>query len=233
MCLRIDGETLVMHPERAVLWPARRTLIVADTHFGKSGLLREQGLAVPAGSDEHDRTRLTHLIAQTRALRLIVLGDFLHAPLDAGSPDASALARWLATLGSTEVHVVAGNHDRGVAQRWLPPVQWHHAEMREPPFRFMHDFEQGRPSDVPFTLSGHVHPVAKLGGLRKSGSRVPIFWLRKWGLVLPSFGVFTGGFAVTPAAGDRVFAVGTERVVPFPPTAPRRPVSRTRHTRIS
>ena len=37
-CLEIElrGERLQLHPERALLWPARSTLLVADPHFGKT-----------------------------------------------------------------------------------------------------------------------------------------------------------------------------------------------------
>lgn len=217
LSLTIAGETLVLHPERAVLWPARRTVIVADTHFGKSGLFRHHGFAVPAGSDEHDRRRLSDLVQQSQASRLLILGDFLHAPLDADGRDARDLTLWSESLSATEICVIAGNHDRGARRRWLAPVTWLEGDLLDPPFRFLHDAGpdalEARPE---FTLSGHIHPVVRLGGLRKRAPRVPIFWLRRHGLVLPSFGVFTGGYVVTPAAGESVFAVGSESVVQFP-----------------
>ena len=79
----IRGEILLLHPERALLWPARRTVIVADTHFGKSSVFAHHGLAVPNGADALDRQRLTNLIAQSGSTRLLVLGDFLHGALAA------------------------------------------------------------------------------------------------------------------------------------------------------
>lgn len=214
--LDIHGETLLLHPERAVIWPQRRTVIVADTHFGKSAVFRRHGVAVPSGSDEHDRQRLTRLIHAAGARRLMILGDFLHAPMDAASGDARDWDVWNAGLHDTEIVVIAGNHDRGGAGDWRPAVQWHHDELVEPPFRFTHDADRssGRSSGL-FTLSGHIHPTARIRGLRKRSMRVPIFWRRDAGLVLPAFGVFTGGYVVTPAAGDSVFAAGPEGVVRF------------------
>lgn len=215
-CVPLDvaGETLLLHPERAVLWPARATVIVADTHFGKSGIFRRHGHAVPAGSDDYDRDRLAVLIQAVHARRLIVLGDFLHAPLDGDDPDARDLGRWSQTLRA-EIHVIAGNHDRGAAARWLPPVHWHPADVLEPPLRFTHDADRASRDESLYTLSGHIHPVAKLGRPGKPSPRVPIFWQRDAGLVLPSFGVFTGGHVVRPSGNDRVFAVGPQRVVRF------------------
>jgi DNA ligase-associated metallophosphoesterase len=221
--ITVHGETLWLHPGRAVMWPARRTLIVADTHFGKSAVFGRHGVAVPAGTDGDDRERLRRLVAHTGAARLIILGDFLHAPLVAGSADARDLVAWAADLRDCEICVIAGNHDRGVVggtggtdAAWpirAMPWRWHERELIEPPFRFTHDAERGIEDARLFSLSGHIHPVARLAGLRKRMPRVPIFWLRPSGLVLPSFGAFTGGYLVRPAAGDQVFAVGPERVV--------------------
>jgi len=220
--ITVQGETLWLHPERAVVWPARRTVIVADTHFGKSALFGRHGVAVPAGTDGDDRERLCRLIAVSGAARLIILGDFLHAPLAAGSADARDLVAWAGELSDCEICVIAGNHDRGVGGAggtggaWpmnAMPWRWQERELVEPPFCFTHDAERGTEDARLFSLSGHIHPVARLAGLRKRMPRVPIFWLRPSGLVLPSFGAFTGGYLVRPAVEDQVFAVGPKRVV--------------------
>ncbi|MEO6368989.1 MAG: phosphoesterase, partial [Steroidobacteraceae bacterium] len=77
----ICGETVLLHPERALSWPARRLLVVADTHFGKSSIFARHGIAVPAGADALDRERIDALLQATRSERLLVLGDFLHGPV--------------------------------------------------------------------------------------------------------------------------------------------------------
>jgi DNA ligase-associated metallophosphoesterase len=213
LALCIAGQTLVLRPERAVFWLEARTLIVADTHFGKSGLLGRSGMAVPAGTDASDQARLCRLADGLGAARLIVLGDFVHGPLDPDSGDARDLARWVGALG-IHLHVVAGNHDRRARLR-LPPMQWCDEFLDDGPFRFRHDADSDDTASTVFTLSGHLHPMVRLAGLRKRTARVPIFWQRRHGLVLPSFGTFTGGFAVTAAAEDRVYAAGPERVVAF------------------
>ena len=214
----IHGEELLLHPARAVIWPRCRTVIVADTHFGKSGHFGRHGIAVPAGTDEADRERLNRLILDADASRLVILGDFLHAPLADGGSDANDLHEWVNQVGSSvDIHVVAGNHDQGGS--WTRPkaLRWWDTSWTEPPFRFVHDADRRRPRDSGafFTLSGHIHPVVRLRGARKGTMRVPVFWHRAAGLILPSFGLFTGGFAVTPEEGDRVYAVGSSGVVPL------------------
>jgi DNA ligase-associated metallophosphoesterase len=211
----IRGETLWLHPERAVLWPARRTLIVSDTHFGKSALFGYHGVAVPAGSDRHDRERLSRLLQETCAARLLILGDFLHGPLASDSADVRDLAAWAAAMGSIEIRVVAGNHDRGALCNRDMPLEWQVHDLIEPPFCFTHDAERAPCDEELYTLSGHIHPVVRLAGLRKRAARVPVFWQRPSGLILPSFGLFTGGSVVRPGPGDRLFAVGPQSVVRF------------------
>jgi DNA ligase-associated metallophosphoesterase len=216
--LLVDDETLILHPQRAVLWPLRGTVIVADTHFGKSSHFARHGIAVPAGSDESDRERLSQLLRTARADRLIVLGDFLHAALEPGSRESSDLEQWVAELSaSVEMHVVAGNHDRGTSSSTWTGLRWWEREFVDPPFRFIHDVQRARQSNAAplFSLSGHVHPVVRLRELGKRSMRVPVFWRRAADLILPSFGVFTGGFAVSPQQGERMFAVGPSGVVPL------------------
>ena len=216
LSLEILGETMLLHPDRAVIWPRRRTAIVADTHFGKSAVFRRHGVPVPSGSDAHDRERLSRLLHCTRARRLIILGDFVHAPLDAASDEARDWEAWSAQLHDIEIVVIAGNHDRHRSGGWRPAVRWHDDELIEAPFRFTHDADgsSGRNGGL-FTLSGHIHPTARIRGLRKRAATVPIFWRREAGLVLPSFGVFTGGHVVSPADGDSIYAAGPESVVRF------------------
>ena len=193
-------------------------MIVADTHFGKSSVFGRHGLAVPAGSDASDRERLTRLVNDSQARRLVILGDFVHEPLRIDSREAADLESWSASIRPVLIQIIAGNHDRGVAQGWRGSLEWIEGEVIEPPFLFVHDVAKARaPARDLFSLSGHIHPVVALKGMRKRISRVPVFWQRENGLVLPAFGLFTGGCLIQPGPGERVFAVGPEQVVPFPP----------------
>lgn len=210
LALTIEGEDLWLHPARAVLWPRRKTVIVADTHFGKTSFFGRHGFAVPGGSDDADRARLSRLVTERGAERLIILGDFLHAPIAAHSRDALDLDAWSRKLAPVHIAVIAGNHDRGANCTW-ESIAWREGELLEPPFRFVHEALPQQNGDH-FTLSGHIHPVMMLRAIRKSAMRVPVFWQRSTGLVLPSFGAFTGGFAVRPQAGERLFAVGPTAV---------------------
>lgn len=215
--ITVRDEELWLHPERAVIWPRLGAVIVADTHFGKSSLFNRHGLAVPAGTDDLDRRRLTRLLTTSGSRRLIVLGDFLHEPIDVTSEDAQQLELWSRTLKGVQIQVIAGNHDRGNRQGWRGSIDWIDGVYVEPPFCFVHDSQKAMScGENAFSLSGHVHPVIKLRGLRKRAARAAAFWLRADGLVLPSFGVFTGGQLINPSRAEQVFVVSPDSVVPFP-----------------
>lgn len=67
-------------------------------------------------------------------------------------------------------------------------------------------------SEKPFTISGHVHPVIRIGG-HADNITTRCFYLTKNALLLPAFGEFTGGYKIKPKGDDRVFAVLPDSVV--------------------
>jgi DNA ligase-associated metallophosphoesterase len=212
----LRGERLLLHPQRALSWPARRMLVVADTHFGKSSVFASHGIAVPGGADAVDRQRIDGLLRETGATRLLVLGDFLHGPLAADSAIARELTGWIRSLQPVQLWLVTGNHDRSAARGWQAAVAWQGGLLREGPFCFTHEVEESAPAGTPFQIGGHVHPVVSLGAPRKRRPRIPVFWERADSLVLPSFGLFTGGHRLARRDGGTVFAVATEAVVELP-----------------
>lgn len=214
----IRSETILLHPERALSWPARRTLVVADTHFGKSSVFAAHGIAVPAGADALDRQRIDELLQATDATRLLVLGDFLHGPVAADSAIAAELAAWIRALHPVQLWLVTGNHDRRAARGWQAAVAWEGDCLEEGPFCFTHEVDARAlaSANARFQIGGHIHPVVALGGLRKRRPRLPVFWEREQSLVLPSFGLFTGGYRLSRRDGGRVFAAGAEAVLELP-----------------
>lgn len=214
--IELAGETLWMHPDRALLWPAQQAVLVADTHFGKGRIFRHHGIAVPAGADRHDRQRLQGLLQQSGASRLLVLGDFLHGALEAVDQEIRALEQWLEDLPGVRLGVVAGNHDRHVLKHWQPGFEWHGETLQLGPLCLAHDATAASAGLPGTTLSGHVHPVWQGPGARLGRLRAPAFWRNASGLVLPSFGSLTGGYRVVPAAGEALFVVAEDAVMQVP-----------------
>jgi uncharacterized protein len=186
-------------------------LIVADTHFGKDDIFRRAGIPLPRGPVIADLQRLTKLIVESGAERLVVLGDFLHAVTQAGDSFLRAFATWRRAHSALAIQVITGNHDRRETQsKWGDLIAWSGTESLDPPFVLAHE---PRPHPDGYVLCGHMHPAMPLEGLGIGAGRVPVFWARPAYLILPSFGSFTGAANVHPERGDRVYAAAPERVI--------------------
>lgn len=216
--IRCRDETLLLHPQRVLYWPAEKTLFAADVHVGKEHVFARSGIAIPAGISEDTLQRLFTLCDISGARRLIILGDFVHSTPLPGET-------WLATLSTLlderpllEVSIVIGNHDTAVAQSMTDDrVQWLCDSEMLGPFVLQHapgDDDRG------YLLSGHLHPAWRLSTSRRQSIRAPVFWFRERHAVLPAFGSFTGGMLITPdGAHDRLYMIGDEHVIPVPVSA--------------
>jgi metallophosphoesterase superfamily enzyme len=63
-----------------------------------------------------------------------------------------------------------------------------------------------------YIFAGHVHPVYSL---RSGGSptlRLPCFVFDEHQAILPSFGVFTGGYNVEVRTGRKIFVIGEKEI---------------------
>lgn len=214
------GETLLLHPERCVYWPAGRTLLVADIHFGKEHSFGRAGIAIPGGVSEQDLDRLSALLQASGAEHLHILGDFLHAAPDAQESWLSALSAFLDRHAAIRISVVAGNHDRHGGQlRVDSRIVWHHKAQQLGPFVLQH--HPG--SDARgYVICGHLHPAYRVPAGHHRSLRAPAFWFRETYAVLPAFGSFTGGQAIAPTPADRLFVAGPDCVLPVDTSAARR-----------
>lgn len=207
----VAGEELVLLPERAIHWPRRETLLVADPHFGKAATFRLAGLFVPRGTTESALARLDRMLDATGARRLVFLGDFLHAREGRSDEMLHAVATWRRRHAATEIVLVRGNHDRRAGD---PPgsleIECVDAPHVDAPFVLSH---HPRASEGHYVLSGHVHPCVRVRGRARQSHRLPCFWFGRETAVLPAFGEFTGCAEVGPVPGDRVFVVAENEVV--------------------
>lgn len=203
LAVTLAGETLLLHPQRALLWPRLATLLVADVHLGKGDILRRHGIPLPSGDSDPDLERLAAMVAAHGIERLVVLGDLVHGRVPDAAPWLDRLAAFRAGHRQLALQLVGGNHDR-----WLRPAELGFEDLGErwlqAPFVGVHEVGP-EPDPAGFQLGGHVHPVVHLG-TRHRRVRVPVFWQRSHGLTLPSFGALTGGFAISPGRGERLYA---------------------------
>ena len=170
MEIELGGHSLVLLPARAVWWPDERAVVVADVHLGKDQVFRRSGIAIPEGVLDDDLAALGGLIDATAAERLVILGDWVHAPPVAGDRWTDRITDWRAAYRDLEIDLVLGNHDRGL-ETWLEEwrIEGHLQPLEINSLKLLHD--AGHEMECA-ALSGHVHPVARLrSGCGRHGRR--------------------------------------------------------------
>lgn len=208
LAMQLGGQTLHLLGARALLWPARQALLIADLHLGKADVFRRAGIALPSGGTQSDLQRLQALVQQHACHELWILGDMLHGPLHR----TAWLAQWLAwreQQAGLDVHVIRGNHDRQLAAAALR-VQLHD-QVRLGDIVLRHE---PQPEAGAWVIAGHLHPQIALPALRR---RFPAFWLRPGITVLPAFSAFTAGVVIQPARDEQRIACVEGSLVPVPP----------------
>ncbi|QDY48356.1 ligase-associated DNA damage response endonuclease PdeM [Stenotrophomonas maltophilia] len=201
------GESLILLGARALYWPARQALLIADLHLGKADVFRRAGIALPSGGTGEDLQRLQGLLDRHACRELWILGDILHGPAHRAAWYQQWLA-WRERNASLDVHVLRGNHDRQLPHAQLQ-VQIHD-EVRLQPFLLRHE---PMPDAELHVIAGHLHPQVALPPLRR---RFPAFWLRERMTVLPAFSAFTAGIVPVPARGEQRVACVENGLVQLP-----------------
>jgi uncharacterized protein len=214
LAIEFGGAEITLLAERAIWWTQHSTLLVADVHVGKGATFRAMGVPVPSGSSEKDLTRIGELIAATKANRVVILGDLLHARIKTHPEIVESVATWRESHRDIQIVLVRGNHDRAsgtIPESWQMEV--HEGEWEDQGFAFVHEppCDHGKP-----TFAGHVHPKARLTDFDGSIVLAPCFVHDKHCLVLPSFGTFTGGYTVDEEEGRKIYVAAPGRVVLLP-----------------
>ncbi len=207
------GQALWLLPDRAIYWPARRALLLADMHIGKAASYRALHQPVPRGTTEATLARLDALLDEHDCEQLIVLGDFLHARAARAPATLARLHEWRKRHEDLKIVLIRGNHDRNAGD---PPTSFDIEVVDEPwivgPFALRHEPQAHATHAV---LAGHVHPVFVLRGKARQRLRLPCFLIGEQVSLLPAFGEFTGGWEITPTHANEVYLVGAGRVWPL------------------
>lgn len=173
-------------------WADRKLLCVSDLHLGKSErMARRGGSLLPPYENKETLTRLALAINALDPVTVICLGDSFDdlASLDAlDTADHSNLA---ALMAGRRWIWIEGNHDAGP----LSIGGTHLAEFETGPLTFRHIATTNCNGEI----SGHYHPKASVK--IKSGSLTrPCFLIDETRVILPAFGVYTGGLKTTDPA---------------------------------
>jgi DNA ligase-associated metallophosphoesterase len=204
----LAGEPMGLLGDRALHWPARGRLLIADLHLGKADVFRHAGIGLPSGGTGHDLARLDALLSRTAARELWILGDVLHGPA-LESRWREHWNRWRASHPGLRIVALTGNHDRALASAGLQ-LELVGPMVEDAPFALRHDPE---PHASLHVLCGHLHPLAQLPGMRR---RWPAFWLRENITVVPAFSQFTAGVSPKLEAGQQLVACVEGEAIALP-----------------
>ncbi len=165
----------------ALYWPDENLLTVSDLHLGKSErIARRGGALLPPYETRATLQKLDLDLDRTGARSVICLGDsFDDLAAAEGMQDDNRL--WLTRLMAGRDWIwIEGNHDPGP----LDLGGSHRSEVSRAGLNFRH--EAGGPGPE---VSGHYHPKARLPGRGPT----PCFLLGQSCLILPAYGIYTGG----------------------------------------
>ena len=181
--LFFHGETLHLRPSGALYWPAHNLLVVSDLHLGKSErLARRGGTLLPPYETQATLEKLDRDLEATGAASVICLGDSFDDSMAAGGIEENCRLWLIRLMAGRDWTWITGNHDPG-------PIEiggTHRAELKLQPFTFRHIAISTEKAEI----SGHYHPKARLAGQAR-----PCFLADAARLILPAFGVYTGGLA--------------------------------------
>ena len=204
----------ILCPEKAVYWPDKKMVFVADTHFGKAASFWKMGIPVPGNNTEEDCNCLSDLVQKLGAESLVFLGDFLHAEVSKTDRVRDTLLHWRKNFSELRLHLVRGNHDLHSGDPWPEmEIQCHSDPWNLTEFDCRH---------IPLELAnqpyiaGHIHPSFRLFGKGKTSLSSPCFIVSTQRIILPAFGSFTGTAKVHPAKGERIYVTDGKEVIEIP-----------------
>ena len=220
MLITLKDNHFELMADRAVFWKEQKLLMVADLHFAKDSIFRQQGVPIPAGTDQDTFARLDRLIAERDCEKLLMLGDFIHGKLTAEHRFYGQYQQWRKNYQSLQCSLTLGNHDRHIETELLTNTDCiDHLVMGD--FLFCHEQQElhEKKDAEGFAFAGHIHPAYRLRS-GKQTLRLPVFWLQPKALILPAFSRFTGSYSIEPDNDDRCFACLEDKVMELPVNAP-------------
>jgi DNA ligase-associated metallophosphoesterase len=204
--IEIAGVAAVMDPAGALWLAGSRTLVVADLHLEKSSSFARRGMFLPPYDSGATLAALANLIARRRPARVICLGDSFHDSGGFGRLSEPDRLRLSALQRGRDWVWIAGNHDRELPARIGGEIA---AEITCDGLSFRHE---PTAAAAPGEVAGHLHPAAKIRGNGRA-VRCRAFATDGRRMVLPAFGVLTGGLNVLDRAFAPLFSAGELRPV--------------------
>ena len=209
MQIEIRNNHFDLLTQKAIFWQEKQTLLIGDLHLGKITHFRKEGIAVPQLAARDNFERLDELMLHTNPSRIIFLGDLFHNKYNS---EWETFAAWRRQYHFVEMIIVIGNHDILPVSLFLENnIEVFKNDFEEDSFIFTHH-PKVEPDPLKFVFAGHVHPVFTTYGKGRQSLRLPCFVVDQNQAILPSFGVFTGGFQMELVDNRKIYITTETKV---------------------
>src|SRR3954465_8468720 len=108
MVVAIGNYSFELLSQKALYWPSKKILLVADLHLGKVNHYRKAGYPVPTKANDENTTVLIDLLNHYKPERMVFLGDLFHSHYN---EEWEVLGQVIRHFTSTSFELVMGNHD--------------------------------------------------------------------------------------------------------------------------
>lgn len=210
MVAAVGNFTFELSSQKALYWPSRKILLIADLHLGKVNHYRKAGYPVPTKANEENTAVLIDLLNHYKPERIIFLGDLFHSHYN---EEWEVLGQVIRHFRSVSFELVMGNHDiMSTLQYERHKVMVHREELLIDELLLTHE-PLKTPVEGVYNLAGHIHPGAKLFGKGRQALLLPCFYFGKSQGILPAFGSFTGLYPVRVSRGDNVYVIADGEIL--------------------
>ncbi|MDX2196838.1 MAG: ligase-associated DNA damage response endonuclease PdeM [Cytophagales bacterium] len=207
----IKGRSFCFLSSKAVYWSQLKTLIVADTHFGKVNHFRKFGINAPIEAIRNDLSTIKSMILQFDVHQIIIIGDMFHSMYNA---EMDYWLRWRNMFSGLEFVLVKGNHDilsQAIYNQLHITIKPHMLVIQD--FCFVHDITAlSQVEPHMYYFSGHVHPALTIYGKAKQNLTLPCYFFDRNICILPAFGSFTGTKIISPEPGNQFIIIGESNI---------------------
>ena len=214
--IQLAGHAFQLFANCGLFWPARSTLFVADTHFGKEATFRRHGIPVPVGATSATLSKIAEMLRRTDARKLCILGDMFHARSSIVKDVRESIDTFLKEFSFVEVTLIRGNHDVKIDKllgSW--PIEVLEAGVAIDGLVLTHH-PAAVPEGADLLLCGHIHPAVRISSATDHFGKLPCFWHSCGQLVLPAIGDFTGTHVVNLAKEDAAWFIAENEIYSHP-----------------
>jgi len=196
--LHLAGASIVMDLAGALYWPDEKLLVIADLHFEKGSSYAARRVFLPPYDTAATLMKLQELVSLYEPKRIIALGDSFHDANASSRLAAQDRARIRALQMGRDWIWIAGNHDPAAPLGLDGDVA---GELAIGAIHFRHEPKENTEEAE---IAGHLHPVARVGGLGGTVRR-RCFVSDGRRCVLPAFGAYAGGLNLCDEAFGSLF----------------------------